>query len=97
MATIDSMTFDQASYEVGQTITLTVAYTPDSPSVVPVTETATTQITDPAGNVLATSSADMVINELQPSGDTLSTTDTGNHTWTQASDTGAVAVFTTTA
>ena len=91
------MTFDQASYNVGDTITLTVDYTPDSPAVVPVNETATTTLSDPSGNVLAQSSATLVINELQPSGDTLATTDDHGRVYTQVSDSGAVAVFTATA
>lgn len=99
MASIDSLTFDQAAYNPGDLITLTVGYTPDSPSVVPTTFTATAVISDSAGNQLATSSAPFVINVSQASGDTVSVTDTDSHTWaeTAGSDTGSSVVFTTTA
>jgi hypothetical protein len=99
MASIDSLTFDQAAYNPGDLITLTVGYTPDSPSVVPTTFTATAVISDANGNQLATSSAPFVINVSQPAGDTVSVTDTDNHAWaeTAGSDTGSSVVFTTTA
>lgn len=97
MSSITSMTFDQASYDQGATITLTVDYVADTPGVVPTTFTATTNITDSAGTVTATSSSPFVVNVANPAGDTLATTDTGNRTWAEASDNGSVAVFTTTA
>ena len=97
MASIDSMTFDQASYNVGDTITLVVDYTPDVAGTVPTTFTATTTITDGSGQQTAASSADFVVNEAQAGGDTLATTDTGGRSWQETSDTGSVATFTTTA
>ena len=97
MASVDSMTFDQASYTPGDTIGLTVDYTPDVASVNPQTFTATTTITNAAGAATATSSADFIVNEPVSGGDTLATTDTGNRTWAQISDTGSVAVFNATA
>ena len=97
MATINSLTFDQSAYSPGETITLTVDYTPDATSVVPQTFTATTTITDSAGLQTATLSADFVVNQVQGGGDTLATTDTGNRLWTETSNTGTVATFTATA
>lgn len=97
MASIDSLTFDEASYAPGDTITLTVDYTPDTPSVVPQTFTATAVITDSAGTQVATSSAPFVVNEAQAAGDTVSVTDDGSRTWAEVSDSGSVAVFTTSA
>ena len=97
MASIDTMTFDQPAYATGDVISLTVAYTPDSPSVVPQVFTATTAISDSAGNPLGSNSADFTVNQSQPAGDTLATSDSGGRTWAQASDTGSVAVFTATA
>lgn len=97
MASIDTMSFDQAAYNPGDLITLTVDYTPDTPSVVPTTFNATASITDSGGNVVASSVAPFVINVAQASGDQVSVTDDDNHTWAEASDTGAVAVFTATA
>jgi hypothetical protein len=97
MASVDSMTFDQTSYDTGATITLTVGYTPDSPSAVPETFTATASVTNSGGTVVATNTAPFVVNVSQPSGDTVSVTDTGSRTWAESSDSGTVAVFTTTA
>ena len=97
MASIDSMVFDQAAYNPGDPISLTVDYTPDTPSVVPTTFSATASITDASGNVVASSSAPFVINEAQASGDQVGVSDDGNHGWAKASDTGTVAVFTTSA
>ena len=97
MASIDTMTFDQAAYNPGDPISLTIGYTPDTPSVVPTTFNATASITDASGNVVASSSAPFVINEAQASGDQVGVTDDGSHAWAKASDTGTVAVFSTTA
>ena len=93
------MTFDQSAYNPGDTISLSVGYTPDSPSVVPQTFTATTTISDSAGNALGSNSAPFVVNQSQAAGDTLSTSDDGGRTWTETagSDTGTSVVFTATA
>jgi hypothetical protein len=97
MASIDSLTFDQPSYNQGDTITLTVDYTPDSPSAVPTTFTATAVISDSSGNPLNSASAPFVVNVAQPAGDKVSVTDDGNRAWTETSDSGSVAAFTATA
>lgn len=99
MASIDAITFDEAAYNPGDTITVTVGYTPDAPSVVPTTFTANVVINDASGNQLATSSAPFVVNESQPAGDQVAVTDTGSRTWTETpgSDTGSVVVFTSVA
>jgi hypothetical protein len=97
MASIDSMTFDAAAYTPGETVNLTVGYTPDSPSVSSQTFTATAQIADSSGNVLSSSSAPFVVNTSSPAGDKVSVSDDGNHTWADVSDSGTVAVFSTTA
>ena len=97
MASVDSITFDQDVYNPGDVITCAVGYTPDTPSVVPQTFTATVNVTNSGGTVVATSTAPFVVNEPQPAGDVVSVTDDGNRTWAQASDTGSVATFTATA
>jgi hypothetical protein len=97
MASIDALSFDQPSYNQGDLITLTVGYTPDSPSSVPTTFTATATISDAAGNPLGSSSAPFVVNVAQAAGDKVSVTDDGSRAWTEASDSGSVAVFTATA
>ena len=91
------MVFDQPAYNPGDLINLTIDYTPDTPSVVPTTFSATASITDASGNVVATSSAPFVINEAQATGDQVGVTDDDNHTWAKSSDTGTVAVFSATA
>ena len=91
------MTFDAAAYNPGDPISLTIGYTPDTPSVVPTTFNATASITDSGGNVVASSAAPFVINVAQPAGDQVSVTDDDNHTWAETSDSGSVAVFTATA
>jgi len=93
MASITSLTFDQAAYNTNDPINLTVVYVADVPSVVPTTFTATTTITDASGAQTATSSAPFVVNVAQPDADTLATTDTGSRVWTEASNDGSTAVF----
>ena len=98
MASIDSIAFDQASYDQGATITVTVGYTPDSPSATPTTFNATATITDSSGAVVATSApAPFIVNVPAPAGDVVAVTDDGNRAWAQSSDSGSVAVFTATA
>ena len=99
MASINSLTFDQAADNPGDLITLDISYTPDNPSVVPTTFNATAVITDSTGTQVASSSAPFVVNVAQPSGDQVSVTDDGNRAWTETpgSDTGSAVVFTTTA
>jgi hypothetical protein len=97
MASIDSMAFDAAAYTPGETVNLTVGYTPDSPSVTSQTFTATAQIADSSGTVLSSSTSPFVVNTSTASGDVVSVSDDGNHTWADVSDSGTVAVFSTTA
>ena len=99
MASINSLTFDQPAYNPGALVTLDISYTPDNPSVVPTTFTATAVITDSTGTQVASSAAPFVVNVAQAAGDVVSVTDTDNHTWTETpgSDTGSSVVFTTTA
>jgi hypothetical protein len=94
---ITSMTFDQADYAPGDVVTLTVDYVSDAAGVNPVTATATATVTDSAGAVTATDSAPLVVNEPVSAGDVVSVTDTGSRVWTEVSDSGSVAVFTSTA
>lgn len=86
MASVNTITFDQAAYNVGDTITATVDYTPDTPSVVPSTFTLTANVNDTSGNVVATNTADFVVNTPQP-GDTVSVSDSGNRTWAEGATT----------
>jgi hypothetical protein len=97
MASIQSITFDQPVYSPGDMITLTVDYTADVPGTTPVTFTATVNVTDSAGAVTASAAAPFAVSMPSAGGDVVSVTDTGSRTWAQVSDSGSVAVFTTTA
>lgn len=93
MATISTVTFNEGSsgvagtYTAGDTITATVGYVPDTPSVVPQTFTLTTTVSDAAGNVTATNSNEFVVNTTQANGDTVAVSDTGSRTWSAGSTT----------
>jgi hypothetical protein len=99
VSSIQSITFDQPSYTPGQVITLTVDYTPDAATGggTPQVFTATVVITSPAGVQTASQSAPFTVTTGGASGDVVSVTDDGGRTWVQTSDSGTVAVFTTTA
>lgn len=90
------MTFDAAAYTPGETVTLTVDYTPDAPSVTSQTFTVTASVHDASGNVLNSATAPLVVNTPQPSGNKVGVTDDGGHTWVPGTDTGTVAMFSTT-
>jgi hypothetical protein len=97
MASIQSITFDQASYAPGDTITLTADYTPDQPGSAPTTFSATVTITDASGTAVANASAPFTVAEPVAGGDVVSVSDDGGRAWAQQSDSGSVAVFTATA
>jgi hypothetical protein len=82
MASVNSITFDQVAYTAGDTITATIDYTPDTPSVVATTFTLTANVNDTSGAVVATSTGDFVVNTPQ-AGDTVSVSDTGSRTWAE--------------
>lgn len=94
MATVDSATFDQASYPPGALMTLTVDYTPDQSGTAPSDHVATITITDASGTVQAQVQAPFVVDVPVPGGDVVSVTDDAGDTWAQQSDSGTVAVFT---
>jgi hypothetical protein len=97
MASIDSITFDQPGYAPGATITVTVDYTPDTPGTSAVTHELTATITDSTGAVVATAQAPFTVNVPVAGGDVVSVSDDASDTYSQVSDSGTVAVFTTTA
>ncbi len=93
---ISSITFDQASYNTGATMTATVDYTAgvsSSPSVETFTGTATDSVTSQVGTLAVTFT--VVTDSNDPTA--VTGADTGAHVWTKASDTGSVAVFTAVA
>jgi hypothetical protein len=101
MASVNTITFDKAAYAPGETITATVDYTPDTPSVAAETFTVTANVMNSGGTVVATNTAPFVVNTPQP-GDTVSVSDTGSHTWAEGATTvetdGSLSVpFTATA
>lgn len=94
MASVDSILFDQPAYSPGSTVTCTVGYTPDTPSVSSQVFTVTANVVDQSGNVVATNTAPFTVNTPQ-AGDKAAVSDDGSHTWAEQSDNGSVAVFTT--
>ena len=97
MASIDAVSYDQPAYNPGAAVHLTLDYTPDSPSVVPTPGDVTLVLTDANGNQLASVPAPFTVSTPQPSGDKLGVSDVRNDVWAQDSDTGSVAVWSTTA
>jgi hypothetical protein len=92
MAAISSITFDQASYNQGATITATIDYTPDTPSVTPTTFTLTANVVNSGGTTVASSNSDFTVNVPNPGGDIVQVSDTGNRTWTEGATTPDPAV-----
>jgi hypothetical protein len=98
---VTSISFNQTSYTPGQTITATVTYvkgTSQTPTTA--TQTLTGTVTDSVTGQTGTLNQTFTVAVAGPtvSDATAPTvTDTGNHTWVKTSDSGTVAVFTTTA
>jgi hypothetical protein len=78
---------NKTAYAIGETMTLTVTYSDADRK----TGTVSVVVTDAEGNQSAPVVSTYVIDPL-----TIAVTDAGR-TWTKASDSGAVAVFTATA
>lgn len=79
---------DKPAYAPGEQMTLTVTYgDPDTEAL-----TVTVVVTDREGNTSAPAEVTAIIDPL-----TLTVTDDSGRTWTKVSDTGAVAVFRSTA
>lgn len=102
MATINTITFDQAVYNPGATITCAVNWTPDTAPVAPQEFTLTAVVTNASGEQTATSTSTFTVNEPQASADVVSVSDTGSRTWTSGAvtmETGGTfdSVFTATA
>jgi ribosomal protein L19 len=90
--TITSISFDKTTYLPGDTITATVNYTQGtSDSIQTLTGTVTDSTTGRTGTLQQTFTVQVKDTT------TVSVTDSGNRTWTKASDTGSVAKFTATA
>lgn len=101
MASVNSITFDKTAYAPGDTVTTTIGYTPDTPSVASQTFTVTANVMDASGAVVATNTAPFSVNTAQ-AGDTVSLSDDGSHTWAEGATTveadGSLSVpFTATA
>lgn len=94
---ITAITFDQATYPPGATITATVKYTPGA-SDTDTSLTFTGTVTDNANGQTGTMEGTFVVQTQVNDATTVSVADSGNRTWTQVSDDGAgTAVFTATA
>jgi hypothetical protein len=87
MAAVNTIAFDQASYNVGDTITATVDFTPDTPSTISTPFTFTAQVTDAGGNAVGSPmSSTFNVNSTQ-AGDTCAVSDSGSRTWTVGAET----------
>ena len=89
MASVNSITFDQASYDVGAMITATVNYSPDAVTTpAPQTFTLTANLTDDSGNVVATNTAPFTVQAPAGAAESLAVSDDGNRTWSAVADPG---------
>jgi hypothetical protein len=91
---VTSITFDKAGYVRGDTITVTVTYTPGTSDLV---QSFTAQADDPVTGQRGTLSATFTVPGAVPNPCRVSGSDDGGRTWTPRSDTGGVAVLTATA
>jgi hypothetical protein len=94
MASVDALTFDKAAYAPGDTVTLTVSWSADTPGSASQTFNVTVNVNDASGNVIASSTSPLVVNTAQ-AGDTVSVSDDGGHAWNPPSSADVPAVFTT--
>jgi hypothetical protein len=89
---VNSVTFDKTAYNPGDTIHATVTFTPGSSGQsFSLTGTATDSATGQAGSL----TVNFVVAE--PDATTVTVADTGNRTWSLASQAAGSAVFTATA
>lgn len=84
---IISASVDRPTYATGDRVTLTVTYSDADTRRIRIS----VQATDASGNKSAVSTVNALIDPT-----TLTVTDDGGHAWAKVSDTGSVAVFTTT-
>ncbi len=89
---VSSITFDKTGYTPGQTVIATVNY---APGVSGQAQTFTGTATDAATGQQGTLSVSFTVNANDST--TIAVSDSGSRTWTKASDSGTVAVFTATA
>jgi hypothetical protein len=97
---ITSIAFDKSFYASGQIVTMTVTYTPDTYTEVDVTVVATGNASTDSSTSAATGFVvEGSVDGLPTNNDNVSwaVSDPAHDTWTQVSDNGSVAVFTTTA
>lgn len=89
---VNSVTFDQAAYNPGDTITATMTFTPGSSGQAQTfTGTATDSATGQQGSLVVTFTV------AATDATTVSASDSGARTWTLASQAAGSAVFTATA
>lgn len=87
-----SITTDKPVYNVGDTLTLTADYS--DASVAPVTLKITASATDAAGNTV-NAEVDVTVNTSEQQPMTIGVSDSFSDTYTQVSNSGGVAVLTT--
>ena len=89
---VNSITFDQVSYAAGSKIMVSVGYSPGTSAN---TQSFTGTAKDSATSKTGTLSVNFTV--INSDTTTVSVSDTGNRVWTPVSNTGGVAIFTSTA
>lgn len=89
-----ALSTDKAIYNVGETITVTAAYTDTKTQSTPLILSGTAS--DPEGNTV-TATVTVTVNSQVPEHMDVVVTDSASHTYTKTSDTPGVTVFTATA
>lgn len=87
MAAVNTVVFDKAAYNTGDTITATVDFTPDTPSTVSTPFTFTAQVHDASGNPVGTAQTGTFNVNSTQQGDKCEVSDSGNRTWTAGAET----------
>lgn len=87
MAAVNTIAFDKAAYNAGDTITVTVDFTPDTPSTVANTFTLSAQVTDASGNPVGSASTSTFTVNSQQQGDKLAVSDSGSRAWSAGAET----------
>jgi hypothetical protein len=87
MASVNTIVFDKAAYAVGDTVTATVDFTPDTPSTISTPFTFEAQVKDASGNPVGSPLSSSFSVTSTQAGDTCSVSDSGNRTWTAGAET----------
>lgn len=87
MAAVNTIAFDKAAYNTGDTITVTVDFAPDTPSTISTPFTLTAQVSDASGNPVGSPSTSTFSVVSTQQGDTCGVSDSGTRAWTAGAET----------